>query len=211
MGNLWHVGPQKTSVSRLFFIVLRGRRRLTTDKTAAWRRRRRGSSSSVAAEGKLLQQLAWQKKSRGFTRKSWNVSLTEHFNLHRSRVRVIVLIARRARVETFVMELVCIFNHHRAVGQHVLSTMIGQFVAIWEWATCHINFYDFSDSRLLLLLESYNTTTASLSISLAIPYTIATEQFYCCGVSCCNQHNILFFLILDWFLSTLSTHILSNW
>ena len=102
-----------------------------------------------------------------------------------------------------VMELVCTFNHHRAVGQHVLSTMIGQFVAIWEWATCHINFYDFSDSRLLLLLESYSTTTASLSISLAIPYTIATGQFYCCGVSCCTQRNIFFVLLLYWFLSTL--------
>ena len=121
--------PPKKSVFRLFFVVLRGRRRLTTDKTAAWCWRR--VSSSVAAEGKLLQQLAWQKKvEASLARKSWNVSLTEHFNLHRSRVRVIVLIARRARVETFVMELVCIFNHHRAVGQHALSTMIGQFVAI---------------------------------------------------------------------------------
>ena len=129
MGNLWHVGPKKQVFSGFFC-------RLERTKTAN-DRQAGGVSSSAARQQqwrsgrrKTFTAASLAKKSRGFTRKSWNVSLTEHFNLHRSRVRVIVLIARRARVETFVMELVCIFNHHRAVGQHALSTMIGQFVAI---------------------------------------------------------------------------------
>ena len=73
-----------------------------------------------------------QGKSRAQTVpiRKFQMSLTEHFNLHGARMGLIMGIEGGARIKPLVMQFVCIFNHQRTIRKHTLTSVIGQFVAI---------------------------------------------------------------------------------